>query len=310
MDSSVKAEKITPAEVRDRILALTKGKGNEGISDKALQSLVPEIPNGDRAKAINDLLSSGKVQLFQSSQGILIKVKEAQDTTASNQASVKGGDAEEKIVFSIIQESGNKGTWIRDIRLKSNLIQTTLNKVLKSLETKKLIKAIKSVNATKKKVYMLYDLDPDVSVTGGAWYSNQDFETEFVEILNQQCFRYLYTKLEKSKDCPSGPVAGKHASCASSDDLLKYISELGISKISLKLNDIEMILDTLIYDGKIENVASEDSKKYYRATESLLPPTGLVRVPCGICPVIKDCKKSLGSINPKKCTYMKEWFEI
>ncbi|CAB4061448.1 RPC6 [Lepeophtheirus salmonis] len=231
------------AEVRDRILALTKSKGNEGISDKALQSLVPEIPNGDRAKAINDLLSSGKVQLFQSSQG---------------------GDAEEKIVFSIIQESGNKGTWIRDIRLKSNLIQTTLNKVLKSLETKKLIKAIKSVNATKKKVYMLYDLDPDVSVTGGAWYSNQDFETEFVEILNQQCFRYLYTKLEKSKDCPSGPVAGKHASCASSDDLLKYISELGISKISLKLNDIEMILDTLIYDGKnrkrCEKIRNQDSK--------------------------------------------------
>ena len=61
---------------------------------------------------------------------------------------------EEKIVYKIIEDAGNKGTWIRDIRINSNLVQTQLNKVLKSLESKKLIKVVKSVNATKKKVYM------------------------------------------------------------------------------------------------------------------------------------------------------------
>ena len=45
--------------------------------------------------------------------------------------------------------------------------------------------------ASKKKVYMLHSLDPDRSVTGGAWYSDHDFESEFVEVLNQQCFKYL-----------------------------------------------------------------------------------------------------------------------
>ena len=29
---------------------------------------------------------------------------------------------------------------------------------------------------------MLFNLEPDHSVTGGAWYSDQDFETEFVVI--------------------------------------------------------------------------------------------------------------------------------
>lgn len=38
---------------------------------------------------------------------------------------------------------------------------------------------------------MLYNLEPDRSVTGGAWYSDQDFESEFVEVLNQQCFKFL-----------------------------------------------------------------------------------------------------------------------
>lgn len=53
--------------------------------------------------------------------------------------------------------------------------------------------------ASKKKVYMLYNLQPDRSVTGGAWYSDQDFESEFVEVLNQQCFKFLQSKVQTNK---------------------------------------------------------------------------------------------------------------
>ena len=64
------------------------------------------------------------------------------------------------------------------------------------MESKKLIKSVKSVQqGLKKKVYMLADLAPDESVTGGAWYSDQDFESEFVEVLNQQCLKYLQHKV-------------------------------------------------------------------------------------------------------------------
>ena len=83
------------------------------------------------------------------------------------------GDAEEKVVYKIIEEAGNKGTWIRDIRVKSNLAQAQLTKVLKSLKQKKLVKEVKCVNSTRKIVYMLSTLEPDRSVTGGAWYSDQ-----------------------------------------------------------------------------------------------------------------------------------------
>lgn len=57
------------------------------------------------------------------------------------------------------------------------------------------------IQASKKKVYMLYNLQPDRSVTGGAWYSDQDFESEFVEVLNQQCFKFLQSKVR-------GPLNG------------------------------------------------------------------------------------------------------
>ena len=42
---------------------------------------------------------------------------------------------------------------------------------------------------------MLWDLQPDRSVTGGPWYSDQDLESEFVEVLNQQCFTFLQQKV-------------------------------------------------------------------------------------------------------------------
>ena len=51
------------------------------------------------------------------------------------------------------------------------------------------------LKASKKKVYMLWDLQPDRSVTGGPWYSDQDLESEFVEVLNQQCFTFLQQKV-------------------------------------------------------------------------------------------------------------------
>ena len=46
---------------------------------------------------------------------------------------------------------------------------------------------------------MLFNLTPDRSVTGGAWYSDQDFESEFVEVLNQQCFKFLQQKVEAAE---------------------------------------------------------------------------------------------------------------
>ena len=58
---------------------------------------------------------------------------------------LKGADTEEKIVYGLIQDAGNKGIWMRDIRFESKLQPTVLNKILKSLENKKIIKAVKSV---------------------------------------------------------------------------------------------------------------------------------------------------------------------
>lgn len=51
------------------------------------------------------------------------------------------------------------------------------------------------------------------------------------------------------------------------------------------MEDLEMILNTLVYDGKVEKTLSGDGNNLYRAVQPLLNSPGLIRTPCGICPV-------------------------
>ncbi|XP_035727970.1 DNA-directed RNA polymerase III subunit RPC6-like isoform X2 [Vespa mandarinia] len=284
------------------IIALAQARP-KGISDKDLVSEIPNIQPAQRAQIINKLLSQGYFDLFKHGGSLLYRLKDPSKTKIA-----KGADNEEKIVYSIIEEAGNKGIWIRDIRFKSNLMPIQLNKILKSLETKKFIKAVKSVAASKKKVYMLYNLEPDRSVTGGAWYQDQDFEAEFVDILNQQCFRFLEQKREEANKWDGGPIDARNIAFASSKEVWKFISDLGISKVKLSVEDLEMILNTLIYDGKVEKTLSSDGSNLYRSVQPLLTSPGLIKVPCGVCPVRKNCC-DIGDVTPTKCQYIMEWMD-
>lgn len=321
-----------PVDIEKGILELCK-QSSEGISDLNLQAGLPtHISSQQRLAALNRLLSLGKIDLVRSSQsGLLYRLKDLDALNAT-----KDSDMDEKLIYSIIKDAGNKGIWIRDIARKTNLKTTVLNKALKSLESKKLIKSVSSVSASKKKVYMLFNLEPDRSLTGGAWYSGKDFESEFVEILNDQCYKYLCEKkmnVSKSMD----PLSRKNASTATTKEIREFIKNLGISKVDLSLEDIETILNTLVFDGKAErslamgqssSTASGDKVYLYRAVNQLLPSydehgkcvdgnlsttgicgTNFVRVPCGICPVIDNCHDD-GPISPRTCVYMKEWLEF
>lgn len=54
------------------------------------------------------------------------------------------------------------------------------------------------------------------------------------------------------------------------------------------MEDVETILETLVFDGKVErSVATEGAQgvRLYRAVTSFLPTPSLMTVPCGVCPV-------------------------
>jgi DNA-directed RNA polymerase III subunit RPC6 len=314
-----------PINAEQRILELC-AQNPDGINDVILQTAMPQVTAQQRLAALNRLLSLNKLDLLKSAQlGVVYRLKDPSKLDANSLLSNSNSDMDEKLVYAVIKESGNKGIWIRDISIKTNVKSTALNKALKSLESKKLIKSVQSVNANKKKVYMLFDLEPDRSITGGAWYSGKEFESEFVEILNEQCYHYLCEKREQVNSnvkYANDPLLKRNALFATSKEIRDYIKSLGISKVDLSVEDIESILNTLVYDGKVErsvmsnnittNVTSVEHIYLYRAVGSALDSklgSGLVRIPCGICPLFENCHPD-GLINPKQCVYLKEWLEF
>lgn len=83
---------------------------------------------------------------------------------------------------------------------------------------------------------MLYNMEPHRSVTGGAWYQDQDFEAEFVDILNQQSLQFLQRRradaMDSIKSNVCGPLAAMKMACCSVKEVHTFITNLGISKVS------------------------------------------------------------------------------
>lgn len=57
-----------------------------------------------------------------------------------------------------IERAGNKGIWTRDIKTHTNIPQQIVTKTLRLLETRRLVKSVKSISSKNKKLYMLFDL--------------------------------------------------------------------------------------------------------------------------------------------------------
>lgn len=304
--SDVEEEGRDEVPLSDRILEILK-KQDRGVSTAALGKELQGIDMPKIVEAINDLLEKEAIELLKQGNQLLYKIVDP-STSQSNTS-----DDQEKVVYSIIKGAGNRGIWIRDIRNKSNIGLNPLNKVIKSMEGRKVIKAVKSVSAAKRKVYMLYELEPDRTITGGAWYSSdQDFEEEFVKILSQQCHRFLLDQLRNAKKShPNSLLQQIRSSNAPATNVLEYIDKLKISKVKLTLEDVEKILESLVYDGLAERSASTDEDgilvSCYRASELFIKETGVMKVPCGVCPVFDDCHDE-GDITPSKCIYFKDWF--
>jgi DNA-directed RNA polymerase III subunit RPC6 len=165
---------------------------------------------------------------------------------------------------------------------------------------------------------MLYEMTPDPSITGGTWYSDHEFEAEFVRVLNEQCARLLDERLEESiNKYPNDPFLRRTSSYISSIELVALVNEMGIATVSLTVQDIESILYTLICDGKIEKqtaatMANNDNgtkQNFYRSVKTMLDSSPVVRNPCGICPVFKDCHED-GLITPETCIYLNKWLDF
>ena len=88
-----------------------------------------------------------------------------------------------ELTFSLIAETNNMGIWKRDLGNQLNIDKKELTKRLSSMEKRKLIKKISSnVDGNMKIRFILFGIEPDSSITGGAFVDGDRFDKELVEV--------------------------------------------------------------------------------------------------------------------------------
>mmetsp|Transcript_11064 Transcript_11064/g.32821 ORF Transcript_11064/g.32821 Transcript_11064/m.32821 type:complete len:176 (-) Transcript_11064:340-867(-) len=106
------------------------------------------------------------------------------------------------------------------------------------LETRKLVKPVKAVTAKAKKLYMLFGLTPAKEITGGPWYTELEFDHEFISELRtfvMHCVR----RLNGGKGVTLAEIAAK-------------MKEANVSRVTLNLEEVQQLMQTLAFDYMIE----------------------------------------------------------
>jgi DNA-directed RNA polymerase III subunit RPC6 len=85
---------------------------------------------------------------------------------------------------------------------------------------------------------MLYDVIPAKEITGGPWYTELEFDHEFISELRIFIVR-----------CVKGLNKGKGVTLAEITDKMKQFS---VSRVQLGLEDIQQLIQTLAFDYLIE----------------------------------------------------------
>uniref|UniRef100_A0A915DAR3 DNA-directed RNA polymerase III subunit RPC6 n=1 Tax=Ditylenchus dipsaci TaxID=166011 RepID=A0A915DAR3_9BILA len=298
--TTIMTDQDTEAELEKKVIELLKSNA-EGYGSDELSKLTPGFDGLLLSKIVNKLLTAGTIEMLKnSSGGLVLRLKRG--------VKLEKASPEEQLVFSLIEEADKMGIWIRDIRNRSGLTEKQLSKVLKGLEQQKLVKALKMVGTANKKTYILYNLEADESITGGTFYSDQQFDSQFVQALGQVCINFLQAKRREAENSmASSFLAQREASFIKSEQVLQYIIDCKVCKedVNLNVNHVESILEIAVLDGKLEKRVD----RAYRALKIRRRPTALATVPCLQCPMQFECRTG-NQISPENCEYFKKYFDL
>jgi DNA-directed RNA polymerase III subunit RPC6 len=126
------------------------------------------------------------------------------------------------------------------------------------LESRRLIKPVKSVTAKAKKLYMLYNLAPAKELTGGPWYTELEFDHEFISELRTflvHCVRRL-----------------NHGRGVTLPEIKEKMIQANVSRVQLSLQEVRQLLHTLALDRLIEDSdVNDQGETLFVATRRVTP---------------------------------------
>ena len=271
---------------------LQKDAANNG-SGVSTQTLKEAFPGDDYARcagAINELLQENRLELLKEagSADLTYRLRAAE-------AAERLGDLtnEQLLVLQTVERAENAGVWLRDIKNATSMQQQTLNKALKVLEARKLVKTVKSVQQKTKKLYMAYDLTPTREVSGGPWYTDQEFDHEFVDGIKRFVVKFVTEK--------------QHCTL---EDIHAALAKSRISTVPLEIGDVRLVVDTLLCDARLEQLhlrTAAGRSVHFKIAKPAVDVAWVAAIPCGACPWPR-CAVD-GRHTPATCQYLEKWLD-
>jgi DNA-directed RNA polymerase III subunit RPC6 len=250
---SAEANEVPHDQLKQEFIQLFSDPNYEsGISNSALKQKVGESKYVLLAPIINQL--TGESRLVMSKVGNELFYTLVSDELASK---FQGLDLSARMVYQVIEKSGNMGIWTKDIRIQTNCNTQQLNKILKALESRQLIKPVKSVTAKAKKLYMLFNLTPSKELTGGPWYTELEFDHEFISEL-RTFLMHMVRKMNGGKGVTLNEIREK-------------MIQANVSRVQLSVQEVKQLVQTLVYDHHIEQEENDKGESVFVASRRITP---------------------------------------
>ncbi|KAI2808604.1 DNA-directed RNA polymerase III subunit RPC6 [Blomia tropicalis] len=259
--------------IKDRLFAIIEPL-TSSITEEELSVRMNDVDKGSRLTALNSLIKENKIKATLDKNKRPRYEKNVIEKTP------------EEAVFEVISESGKNGIW----------------------KGKKSIRALKSIS--NRKLYVLFNLEPDETITGGACFESGFIREDIVKNLKSTCFQYVYDRYQESYN---QMITNLHSVDNESTHLDKiYVTaqdvfnELAQRNIftEIKLGDIEHILNILSYECKLNKMSVGVNKLAYRYNPYNRDKTDMFYSPCMLCHLYKDCKPESVHISPENCKYL------
>ncbi|SCU90916.1 LAME_0E10506g1_1 [Lachancea meyersii CBS 8951] len=296
----------------DRARSLHSNMTARGSSALFTQIELKDIMNisslTDLMSIVQELLDKNLLKLIK--QNNELKFQAVDFAEAQKKAAMT---ADEALVYSYIEASGREGIWTKTIKARTNLHTHVVLKCLKSLESQRYVKSVKSVKFPTRKIYMLYNLQPSIEVTGGPWFTDSELDVEFINSLLTIVWRFV-----AERTYPNGFnnfTGGKEVlyashvnNYASTDDILEFIISAKVANVELSTADIRSLCQVLVYDDKLEKISFDCYRISLISILEMTQPEGQSAKDAEETFSLFKCRNAIApSSNDNEAIYLDEW---
>ncbi|TPX45421.1 hypothetical protein SeLEV6574_g03866 [Synchytrium endobioticum] len=219
----------------------------KGVPQKDLDHMFPSMDSSAVMQALNQMSARRIVEFQQEGQYLRFLARSDNEYRKTRDLS-----PEEYVVYGIIKNKGNRGIWVRHIKEDSKLKEKVVLKCLDRLTNQMLIKSLTSVKHKTRKLYMLAEITPSVELTGGVFFTDQEFDSDMVESIALATYSHILRKTFHN-GLPNERFGSRYEGYATAQTCLEFVKKSNLLKdgTELSIGDILRILSRLIYDDKI-----------------------------------------------------------